>query len=297
MEVSSSNSDKEMEMIDEVFDKFKLAYNNVFQKDKDLMSDSSEESPNDCFNKQKSYKEDLIDKKERSKVFNISVKNKESNDNIIGIFEKESVEIKNIPEVLKIYKDEDYILFCPGKNMEYYQKYTSQFIFDVWKNKILRKDKIDDIMKKIKARFFKALKICINETFKGKGIEKKLEYLPQQFLTNINKNENKLMLEKNLEEIILELKEYNSETKKGQEKIKNNIALIEYLKQENNSNNQNLKKIYNIFKTKIKVLFNEYLKSKKFEESIIKLKEEGNYSEYIKEYIKKAENFINYFSN
>ena len=39
------------------------------------------------------------------------------------------------------------------------------------------------------------------------------------------------------------------------------------------------------------------MKSEQFEESIVKLKEEGNYSSYIQDYINKAKNFINYFSN
>ena len=52
----------------------------------------------------------------------------------------------------------------------------------------------------------------------------------------------------------------------------------------------------NIFNQTFKNLFSEYLESKEFKNSIIKLKEEGNYFDYIKDYIDKAKDFVNYFS-
>ena len=45
-------------------------------------------------------------------------------------------------------------------------------------------------------------------------------------------------------------------------------------------------------------LYNEYLKSKEFEDDIMKLKSEENENEeYIKDYIVKANDYIKYFSN
>ena len=101
------------------------------------------------------------------------------------------------------------------------------------------------------------------------------------------------MLEKTLEEIILENKEENSK------KYENNKNLLTYLKEKDKNDLINNKKIriYNIFNTTIKQLFNEYLTSKEFDKSILKLKEEGNYTEYIKEYINHAKDFVNFFSN
>jgi hypothetical protein len=43
-------------------------------------------------------------------------------------------------------------------------------------------------------------------------------------------------------------------------------------------------------------LFNEYFISKEFEEEIYKLKQEKENDKYIKNYIIKSKNFINFFS-
>ena len=97
------------------------------------------------------------------------------------------------------------------------------------------------------------------------------------------------MLDKTLEQIILENSDDNSENDNNEDKNKNNLILLDFLKEKENQNKYKIRKIYK--------LFNEYLKSDEFEQSIIRLKEEGNYSEYIKDYIIKAEEFVNYFSN
>ena len=58
------------------------------------------------------------------------------------------------------------------------------------------------------------------------------------------------------------------------------------------------KKIYEleyIFSMKIVDLYNEYTKSKQFHESILELKKEGNYFDYIKKYIEVAEKLVNYY--
>ena len=104
------------------------------------------------------------------------------------------------------------------------------------------------------------------------------------------------MLEKTLKELIIYSIGNISDTDKKKDKYVKNIDLLNYLDKEKDNNN-NINKIYNIFQTKIKDLFNEYLKSEEFEQSIILLKKEGNYSEYIKSYIYEADNFINFFSN
>ena len=78
-------------------------------------------------------------------------------------------------------------------------------------------------------------------------------------------------------------------------KFEKNLEVIQYL--ENNkeiSKKVNFDKIKNM---KFSELFNEYLKSKEFEDDILKLKKEDDESqEYINEYIIKAINYIKYFS-
>ena len=247
--------------------------------------------------REKIHKEKLNKMNEEVKIKN----NDEIKDNfVIEIKKNEEVQIKAEikKEMFKINKIEAYTVFIPAKNMEYYKKYKN-LNFNTWKDEKSRKEAADNIRKKIKSRFFKSLKNCINQEIEKRGINKKMEYLPQNFISNISKGKNqlnKLMLDKTLKELIIYSIANISDTDKKKEKYEKNIDLLNYLDKEKDNNN-NINKIYNIFQTKIKDLFNEYLKSEEFEQSIILLKKEGNYSEYIKSYIYEADNFINFFSN
>ena len=288
---SEHNSDQEymMQGTDEAFE---LAFLKAFKHEKDqhVMSEESEEIDSSINNQGKIFEEDLTNNKKEVP--------KEEEKKIVGIKDVDDmvVEIK-MPPIFKIFKGEDGIAFTPAENREYYEKYKSNLVFNVWKDKKTRKEMPDEIRKKIKSRFFKDLKKSINKFFIVSDIEKKMEFLPQEFISNISKPENKSMLNKTLEQIILENLDDNSKNENNQNKNKNNLELLDFLKEKGNKNNYKIKKIYNIFNTQIKELFHEYLKSNEFEESLKRLKEEGNYSEYIKDYIIKDEEFVNYFSN
>ena len=307
MQISSSNSEHNSEQYSEseYFEKgsdddFEKALHFAFKEEINI-------GKNLCQLKEKIYKEDLKKQNNEEKQKDI---NEEIKDNFfIEISENEEVQIKTHKETKKekevaikkeifdIKKIEFHIAFIPGKNMEYYKKYKNNLIFNTWKDETQRKEAPDEIRKKIKSRFFKSLKMMINQEFIEKKINKKMEYLPQNFISNITKGENKLMLDKTLKEIIIYSIADISDTDKKKEKYEKNIDLLKYLDEEKAKNNKNINKIYNIFQTKIKDLFNEYLKSEEFEQSIIQLKKEGNYFEYIKAYINVADNFINFFSN
>ena len=103
---------------------------------------------------------------------------------------------------------------------------------------------------------------------------------------------NKLILEKTLEEIILEFKQEKSSSKSVQKRVKENIELVNYLRQ--NLYDEKIRAIYSIFNTNIKELYEQYLESKFFEEAIVELKKEYN-AEYINKYINSAKDLINYF--
>ena len=285
---SEHNSDQEymMQGTDEAFE---LAFLKTFKKESDhhVMSEESEEIDSSVNNQGKNYEEDSKNGNENSNEYE---------NMILGAKDEMVVETK-LPPIFKIYKGEDFLAFNPAKSREYYDKYKSSLVFNVWKDKKTRKEMPDEIRKKIKSRFFKDLRKFINKLFTENDIEKKLEFLPQDFISNISKPENKSMLDKTLEQIILENSDDNSENDNNEDKNKNNLILLDFLKEKENQNKYKIRKIYNIFNTKIRELFNEYLKSDEFEQSIIRLKEEGNYSEYIKDYIIKAEEFVNYFSN
>jgi len=236
------------------------------------------------------YGENLEIEQQLNQVFENELSPEEDSENIMreSIFKKEQT-INNINAVDE--PDDDYIVFKPAKEMKKCEKYNNmEQKFNIWKKEISRKDMLDNANKKIKRRFFKSLRKCINEKVTNFSNNQKFEFLPQNFMDNISIEHNKHMLEKTLEEIIEEYKQDKSS------KNKNNIDLLEYLK-ENKNKNDKIKKIYDIFRTRIEQLFNEYLKSKEFENSIAKLEEEGNYFHYIKNYITRANKFIEYFSN
>ena len=216
-----------------------------------------------------------------------------------------------------------------------------------------RKHKPDDIRKKIKARFLKALRYRMNEELKYANSEKFFDFLPQCFICAITKEKNKPILNISLKEIMStdffeEYKKINDDKKKlnnnmlnkkrkcpldkekdknkkkkcpnkakdenkerkcpnkakdenkkrkypDKVKYENNIEVMKYLK-----DNEDIKKIFNfdiIGNKTFSDLFNEYLNSNEFEKDIFALKnEEGEDSEYIKEYIIKAYDFIKDFS-
>ena len=283
MEDSSSNSDiKMIDISDE--ESFEFHFNNVFKQNQPMQDSSDDEGI------YKNPEHTKNTKKETGEVNKIKTEEK-----IVDIKNSKMI-IKNVESQLEniiipspIFKVSKNILFHAEDDFDYYKKYTSQnSIFNVWKNKESRKEKSDEIRKKIKSRFFKSLKNCINDELNKISFPYEFEFLPQNFISNISKNENKIIINKTLKEIILDNKEDNSE------KCNNNIKLLEHLNL--NKNNKEIGKIYNIFNQTFQNLFSEYLESKEFKNSIIKLKEEGNYFDYIKDYIDKAKDFVNYFS-
>ena len=78
------------------------------------------------------------------------------------------------------------------------------------------------------------------------------------------------------------------------ENWKKNKELLEFL--ENNKDICIKFNLDNILNTSMKDIYKEYLISDEFQKSIEKLKDEGNYYEYIKNYMKTAKNLVDYYS-
>ena len=155
-----------------------------------------------------------------------------------------------------------------------------------------RKENSDNIIKKIKTRFLKTLKIKINEILKMAGSKKFFCFLPQAFITNINKAKNNSILNMTYKEILT--KNFISWKKSDSNGINNylhNKYILEYL--ENNKDTfKNLN--YNIFNLTYSQLYQEYFESKEFEMEIANLIKNETLK-YTKRYIIKASNFLNYF--
>ena len=153
-----------------------------------------------------------------------------------------------------------------------------------------RKDNADNIRKKIKVKFHKFLKNAINEKLKKAGSKFLFKALSQDFITNITKEKNKQILDLPLKKIF----SLNFSDKENKNK-EFNLKVLEYLdKNHNISEKSNFNKIKNM---KYEQAFNEYLLSKEFKIAISTLKKDNENDKYIKNYIIKAHNFINFFKH
>ena len=164
------------------------------------------------------------------------------------------------------------------------------------KNVQKRKENADNIRKKIKSRFLKVLRNTVNERLKIAGSQKFFKFLSQKFISNISKEKNKAALDLTFKEIFS--KDFSEGETKDQAEYNNyyhNLEVLNYLeKNKEISENSN----FNIFKNmKYSQIFNEYLKSKEFEIEIASLKREKENEKYIKDYIIKASDLIDFFSN
>ena len=164
-----------------------------------------------------------------------------------------------------------------------------------------RKFKPDDIRKKIKARFHKTLKNILNDNLKKAGSKELFDFLPQCFIGNVSKKTNAKCFELTLKELLstnflIELnKEGYRNSKVDNNKCNKNIRVLNYLK-----NNPEISKRsgFDLIKDKkYKDILKIYFTSAQFENSLFQLKEEKESPEYIQEYISRAKNYVNFYSN
>ena len=174
----------------------------------------------------------------------------------------------------------------------YNKKYFYRVIIYIGKNiKRKRGSMRDNISKKIKVNFFKNIIASLNWKLRKKNINKDFQRLDQNCITDVTKTYNKYLFEKTLKEIIKEKPKVKDKenAKKKEDKWRQNIKLIEELE---GSGDEDFK---HIFEMNMEELFNEYLDSKEFEESIYDLRRKKFYFDYIQNYIQIAENLVNYY--
>ena len=267
-------------------------------------------------------------------INNINSYVKEDNKDDITLLKKAISDMKidsEIPEKkinpFRVYNSCEFNIFHPGGNSPSYNKFKEEIQdldkiknvnfnrFKVHKKnkikrkrnkkeKIERKRKPDNIRKKIKSRFFKSLKIRINQLLKSAKSKESFDLLPQCFIINITKKVNKAVMNMTLkalfscdflkENLIIESKEdKNKMSMIDLKKYERNKKVIDYLE---NDNIIMKKSKFNIIgNMTFSEAFEEYLKSDEFEKEIQKLEKEGNDMNYIKDYIVKAFGFIKYF--
>ena len=332
----------------------------IYQLDNDIKDKESKEG---------NINEKKVDYIGEKEIINIEIEVKEDKEDEVKELKTnkdQKIEPNNIDNegkknIFRTYNSQEYILFHPG-GMDKYFNYIKEeikkdilnpkkmkdkfaenkFKFNIYKNnkkqknrkineKKIRKDKPDNIRKKIKSRFLKILKTKINEKLKNAKSELFFDNLPQCFISNISKNGNKFILDMTIKELLNKNffeddtskdnskktfidKKRNNSKKKSIDKKRNNSKkksndktgnpnkvkheknqkVLEYLERESvirKSSNFDV-----ISGLKFREVFKEYLKSEEFEKDILELNNKNNSEKYIKDYVNKAYDFLDYFS-
>ena len=155
-----------------------------------------------------------------------------------------------------------------------------------------RKSMDDLTRKKIKVHFCREIILVLNSLLKKLKIKKKFN-LPQSMRTNVTKIENKKCLNMTLKEVLAE--RYFGKDKETDE----NCILIQ-------EKNQKIFKILekkgddvinSILNEKMENIYNDYLMSQQFQNSINNLDKQCNSYEYIYNYIEVAKKLVKYFNS
>ena len=163
-----------------------------------------------------------------------------------------------------------------------------------------RKYKPDDIRKKIKARFHKAIKNIINENLRKAGSKHVFSFLPQIFISSIARDKNHQVLNLTYRELLQKdfISEIGDKKYKNKNvdisKYKNNLRVLDYL--DKNPEICRNSGFDIISKMKYSDLLEEYFKSDEFDKALNKLRLENEEEDYIKEYENKAKYYVKFFS-
>ena len=266
---------------------FKIGFNKIF-KSKTISEEGPEFSIELDENKEKNDK--YIFSKPKPEIIEKKIK-------------KKKIKLSKIlkQEKTKCIEPNEFKLFNPNKNLKNLQSHYEQKCFFCVKNNIEMSKKRkrgsmrDNISKKIKVNFSKNIILSLNRRLRKKNICKFFHRLDQNDITDVTKKNNERIFERTLKEIINEKPKVKDKenAKKMEDKWKQNINLIEELEK---SGDEYFK---HILEMNMEELFNEYLVSKEFEESIYDLKNGTKkfYFDYIQNYIRVAKNYVNFYKN
>ena len=172
--------------------------------------------------------------------------------------------------------------------------------FNIIKQK--RKDKEDNIRKKIKASFHKALRKIINKKLKEIGSKYLLNPFPSSFICDISKKTNFEVMQLTYEELFdyaynkykyIDGKEYIIKRKEVAEKQYNkNIEILKYLDSNKRISEESGWEV--IKNMKYMDLFKAYFYSNEFEQNVEKLSKKET-TDYINAYIYFSSTYVDYF--
>ena len=230
---------------------------------------------------------------------------------------KKSENVKNNLQNLEFDYTKNFNLFDKGTNNPYVNAVITSinnkqeqdkkvFNIDKIKNensvklvgKKRRGEESDDIRKKLKSRFHKILTKKINDNLKAVNSEKKFYLMPQIFISNIAKKQNKEVMNMKLKDLfrknfVEDYKEYKLKNiGANNDKYLKNLKTLEYL--EKNIDIQEKSKFNIIGEMKYFEILEEFFYSKEFEDTVITESKKKSY-EYIKDYVNKARTYVKFF--
>ena len=166
-------------------------------------------------------------------------------------------------------------------------------------NKIKKRcEKPDDIRKKLKSRFHKIFTKKLNDNLKEINSEKKFYLMPQIFICNIAKKQNKEAMNMKIKDLfrknfIDDYKEYKLKNiKSNNNKYLKNLKTLEYL--EKNIDIQQKSKFNIIGEMKYFEILEEFFYSEEFEDTVISESKKKSL-EYVKDYVNKARTYVKFF--
>ena len=209
---------------------------------------------------------------------------------------------KKRKEVFRIVCPSNFKIFHLGNYEQYPRNLINlisenNIIFKKNKKRKIRKHNADNIRKKIKSRFLKTLKAALNERLKLAGSKHLFNYLPQDFIVNVGKDQNRGAMYLTFKEVFS--KDFSKGDKAKDINLKkclDNKLVLDYLEK---NIEVSAKSNFCYYKNmKYYEIYDEYINSREFEDDIIRLKEkEGEPEIYIKKYINLALELNDFFTS
>ena len=225
---------------------------------------------------------------------------------LINIFDKMNYESDessyNLSKTIHLNELEDLLNSFPFKNPKNEIKKENGSIPKFINAKRKRKEKEDNIRKKIKAGFHKALRKIINQKLKEIGSKYLFNPFPSSFICDISKKTNFEVMQLTYEELFdyaynkykyIDGKEYIIKRKEVAEKQYNkNIEILKYLDSNKRISEESGWEV--IKNMKYMDLFKAYFYSNEFEQNVEKLSKKET-TDYINAYIYFSSTYVDYF--
>ena len=301
-EVTNASLDKKEKNREQSNEKNKFKYirfNQTILKDIEFLK--SEKELNEFISEEKiNLQTKIFPKPEKDTNYNLIKTNSDNylnqNKNNLDYFSitRETEFDNNFREVVEnihiVIGGNEFKLFSESRE-NYGIKFKQKPIFKVLVlgKKRKRKSMDDLIRKKLKVRFCSEIISILNSLLKKLKIKKKFG-LPQSMKTNVTKTQNKIWLNMTLR-AILEEGYFDNENENDDDCFVINKKIFKILQKKGGDN-----VIESILNEKVKNIYDEYLISEEFQNSIKNLEKQCNSYEYIHNYIKVAKNFVEFFT-